>query len=61
MILKPRSELWPAILMPLGLTNSMKPENMLENPEDVKRVKDAIAVVLEFEEACENQIDGFLQ
>ena len=39
----------------------LNPDEILENPEDAKRVKDAIAVIKEFENSCEEQIDGFLQ
>lgn len=39
----------------------LKPEEMLENPEDVKRVKDAIEVIKEFENSCDEQIEGFIQ
>lgn len=45
----------------LTLGGYLKPEEMLVNPDDVKRVKDAIAVLREFEASCEEQIDGFLQ
>jgi len=39
----------------------LKPEEILADPEDVRRVKDAIAVIREFKASCEEQIDGFLQ
>jgi len=39
----------------------LDPDEILENPEDAKRVKDAIAVIKEFEESCEEQIEGFIQ
>jgi hypothetical protein len=38
----------------------LKPEDMLENPDDIDRVKSSIKVLLEFKSACESQIDGFL-
>ncbi|MFW6002377.1 MAG: hypothetical protein ACOCQD_03475 [archaeon] len=39
----------------------LKPEEILEDPKDVKRVKDAIATIREFENSCEEQIDGFFR
>ena len=39
----------------------LKPEKMLKKESDAKRVKDAIAVIKEFELSCEEQIDGFTQ
>ena len=39
----------------------LKPEDILENQEDVDRVKNAIAVLLEFEQSCNEQIDDFEQ
>jgi len=38
----------------------LDPEDMLEDPEDVTRVRNAIAVIREFEAACNEQIDGFM-
>ena len=37
----------------------LKPEEMLEKTEDVEKVKEAIAVLEEFEESCEDQIEEF--
>lgn len=37
----------------------VEPDKMLEDPEDAKRVYEAIAVVNEFFNACEEQIEGF--
>ncbi len=37
----------------------LKPEKMLENQEDIKKVREAIEVVREFENSCEEQIEGF--
>jgi hypothetical protein len=39
----------------------LKPEEILEDPEDAKRVRDAIGTLMEFEQSCEEQIDGFSQ
>jgi len=39
----------------------LDPDEILENPEDAKRVKEAIAVIKEFENSCDEQIDGFVQ
>ena len=39
----------------------LKPEEMLENPADVERGRNATAVIREFEAACEEQIEGFTQ
>ena len=39
----------------------LKPEDIVENPEDVRRIKEAIALIREFESSCEDQIDGFIQ
>ncbi|NQU99531.1 MAG: hypothetical protein HQ538_02235 [Parcubacteria group bacterium] len=57
-----------------GLTNStaefwydltkggyLNPEEMCENPEDAKKILEAIKIVEEFEKSCEDQIEGFLQ
>lgn len=39
----------------------LNPDEILESPEDAKRVKDAIAVIKEFENSCDEQIPGFIQ
>lgn len=39
----------------------LKPEEILENKEDVKRVYDAIFIVNEFLQSCEEEIEGFYQ
>lgn len=39
----------------------LKPENILENEEDIVKVKEAIEVLMEFESSCEESIEGFLQ
>ena len=43
----------------LTLGGYLKPEEMLENPEDAERVNEAIAVILDFYDSCEEQIEGF--
>lgn len=39
----------------------LKPEEILEDQADVERVREAIATIREFEAACEEQIEGFIQ
>lgn len=39
----------------------LNPDEILENQNDAKRVKEAIAVIKEFEESCNEQIPGFIQ
>lgn len=39
----------------------LKPSEILEDLEDIKRVMEAIEVLREFEKSCEEQIDGFIQ
>jgi len=39
----------------------LDPDKMCANPADAKRIKDAIAVIVDFEESCEDQIEGFVQ
>jgi hypothetical protein len=39
----------------------IKPEELLENSEDVKRVQAAVETIREFENSCDEQIDGFTQ
>jgi len=39
----------------------LKPEEMLENQEDIKRVKEAVKTIEEFEKSCGEQIEGFIQ
>jgi hypothetical protein len=39
----------------------LKPEKICADKADAQRVKDAIVVVREFQESCEDQIEGFLQ
>jgi len=44
------------------LTNGgyLKPDEIIENPEDAKRVKDAIPLIKEFEASCVEQIEDFI-
>ena len=39
----------------------LDPDEICEDPADAKRVKDAIEIVKEFEESCDEQIEGFIQ
>ena len=39
----------------------IKPEGMLEEQNDIDRVKQAISVIEEFYRSCEQQINGFLR
>ena len=39
----------------------IKPEEMCESEKDAKKVNEAVSVVRDFEESCEEQIEGFLQ
>ncbi len=39
----------------------LKPEELLENEEDVQRVYDAINTLVAFRDACEEQIEDFFQ
>jgi hypothetical protein len=39
----------------------LKPEEILEDPKDIKRVQAAIDTIREFEASCEKQIEGFVQ
>jgi len=39
----------------------IKPEELLEDPKDIKSVKKAIKILREFEISCEEQIEGFSQ
>ena len=38
----------------------LKPEEILESENDIKTVKEAIKIVVDFQSSCENQIDGFI-
>ena len=39
----------------------LNPKDICANPEDAERVISAIAVIQEFQDSCEEQIEGFLQ
>ena len=39
----------------------LPPEEICENPEDAKRVKEAIRIIKDFEKSCEEQIEDFIQ
>jgi len=39
----------------------LDPHDICENEKDVKKVETAIAVLKDFEESCEEQIEGFVQ
>jgi hypothetical protein len=39
----------------------LKPEEILENPEDIKKVQEAINILIDFESSCEDQIKDFIQ
>ena len=39
----------------------LPPDEICKNKEDAKKVKQAVRIVRDFEEACEEQIEGFLQ
>lgn len=38
----------------------LKPEEMCENKEDAKKILEAIAVIKDFEDSCEEQIEDFV-
>lgn len=38
----------------------LKPEEICEGEEDAKSVSEAIKIIQDFEESCEEQIEGFL-
>ena len=39
----------------------IRPEEICKNPKDVKKVKQAIEIIEDFEKSCEEQIDNFIQ
>ena len=39
----------------------LKPEEICENPKDAERIKQAIKTIEDFENSCEEQIEGFVQ
>ena len=38
----------------------LDPFDMCENVDDAQKVADAIEVLMEFQQSCEDQIDGFV-
>ncbi len=51
------SEFW----YDLAYGGYLQPEEILENQEDIDRVNEAIRILVEFEESCGEQIEGFIQ
>ena len=50
------SEFW------YDVTNGyLKPEEILEDENDINKVYEAIAIITDFEESCDEQIEGFIQ
>ena len=50
------SEFW------YDLTNGyLNPEEILEDENDIERVTQAIISIMDFEQSCEEQIEGFTQ
>ena len=45
----------------LTMGGYLDPSEICEDPEDVERVREAIATICEFEESCEEQIEEFKQ
>ena len=43
----------------LTIGGYLKPENILEDQKDIKKVKEAIEILIEFEMSCNEQITGF--
>jgi hypothetical protein len=39
----------------------LKLEEILEDKEDIRRVKEAIEIICDFEQSCEEQIEDFIQ
>ena len=39
----------------------LKPEDILEDSNDIERVKKAIETIKDFEDSCDEQIEGFIQ
>jgi len=39
----------------------LKPEEICESIVDAQKVKEAIEVISDFEQSCEEQIEGFIQ
>jgi len=49
------SEFW----YDLTIGGYLKPEKMCKNKEDAKKVREAIEIVKEFEDSCNEQIEDF--
>ena len=45
----------------LTMGGYLRPEEICEDVEDVKRILEAVKVLEDFRESCEEQIDGFIQ
>ena len=39
----------------------LKPDEICENPEDAKKVEEAVKVIKDFQDSCEEQIEDFIQ
>jgi len=39
----------------------LDPDEMCANVKDAKKVKEALDIILDFKESCEEQIEGFIQ
>jgi hypothetical protein len=39
----------------------LNPEDILENKEDIDSVKNAIEIIQEFEQSCDEQIEDFIR
>ena len=39
----------------------LDPDEMCANSKDAKKVKEALDIILDFKESCEEQIEGFIQ
>jgi len=39
----------------------IKPEEILVNTKDVRKVEEAITVLMDFQSSCEENIEGFIQ
>jgi hypothetical protein len=63
MIIKKNCEAWIKNDFWYDLTDGgyLDPEKICENKKDVDRVKSAIAILKEFYDSCEKQIEGFIQ
>ena len=39
----------------------LKPEEILVNQEDIDKVNKSIEILMEFQQSCEDEIEGFVQ